>query len=207
MTSSNLNPDLQKIIEARHHDPFSVLGKHSLDKGVVVRAYVPNALEVTIAEGELPMKRIPNTDLFEWRGDGDRLPDHYRLIRRDTDHRDHIVHDPYSFLPQLPEFDLHLFGEGKHWHAYRIMGSHPHIADDVGGILFAVWAPGVERVSVVGDFNRWDGRCHPMRVRGDSGVWRRFFDQCTGSNRRRGSTSARAITPLLRSTALRTGTD
>jgi 1,4-alpha-glucan branching enzyme len=133
--------------------------------------------EVAIAEGNLPLERIPDTDLFEWRGASGTLPDHYRLIWRDSSHREHIAHDPYSFPPQLTDFDLYLFGEGKHRHAYRFMGAHAHQVDNVAGILFAVWAPNAERVSVIGDFNNWDGRRHPMRVRGGSGVWELFIPE------------------------------
>ncbi len=175
MTSPKIDQHLRKILEARHHDPFSVLGRHKHGKQTVVRAHVPNCAQITIAEGEHSMQRIPDTDIFEWRGDAGQLPEHYRLIWRDKDHREHITHDPYDFPPQLSDFDLHLFGEGKHWHAYRILGAHPKVIDDVAGVLFAVWAPNAERVSVTGDFNRWDGRIHPMRVRGDSGVWELFI--------------------------------
>ena len=170
-----LEHEIQKIIEARHHDPFNVLGKHVIDGRTKVRAYNPHAISVMLAEGERPMERVPNTDIFEWSGDTDSLPERYRIIWRDSDHREHINHDPYSFLPQLSDYDLHLFGEGKHWHAYRFLGSHVHEVDGVAGVLFAVWAPNAQRVSVVGDFNRWDGRCHPMRVRGGSGVWELFI--------------------------------
>jgi 1,4-alpha-glucan branching enzyme len=174
VTSPKLNPELQRIVEARHHDPFAVLGRHPQDKKVVVRTYLPYAQEVHIAEGNLPLQRIPNTDLFEWQGKPEQVPDRYRLIWRDSDHHEHISYDPYCFPPQLSDFDLYLFGEGKHWHAYRFLGAHPHEADGVAGVLFAVWAPNAERVSVVGNFNRWDGRVHPMRVRGGSGVWELF---------------------------------
>lgn len=174
MTSSHLSEDLRKVLEARHHDPFAVLGLHQEGDGVVVRANIPGAIEVVIAEGERPMTRIPDTDLFEWRGEADSLPARYRLIWRDTDLHDHIAHDPYSFPPQLSDFDLHLFNEGKHWHTYRFMGAHVHQIDRIAGVLFAVWAPNAERASVVGDFNRWDGRAHMMRVRGGSGVWELF---------------------------------
>ena len=74
----------------------------------------------------------------------------------------------------LADIDLHLFGEGRHWHVYRVLGSHRQQVDGVYGVLFAVWAPSAERVSVVGDFNSWDGRVHPMRVRGASGIWELF---------------------------------
>jgi 1,4-alpha-glucan branching enzyme len=172
---ANLDPALRKIIEARHHDPFEVLGRHQVGDSTLVRAFIPNAVAVTIAEGELPMQRIEGTDFFEWRGDGRRLPAHYRLIWRDDHNHQHIGHDPYSYLPQLSEYDLHLYSEGKHWHAWRLLGAHEHEVEGVAGVLFAVWAPNAERVSVVGDFNRWDGRRHLMRVRGGVGVWELFI--------------------------------
>ncbi|MCO6411312.1 MAG: 1,4-alpha-glucan branching protein GlgB [Thiogranum sp.] len=169
------NTDLQRIIEARHHDPFAVLGRHGGEGEVSVTTFNPLASEVLIADGPWSMQRVDDTGLFEWRGSSDSLPDHYRLIWRDNEHREHIAHDPYCFPPQIADFDLHLFAEGRHWHAYRFLGAHVHEVDGVGGVLFAVWAPNAERVSVVGDFNRWDGRCHPMRVRGGSGVWELFI--------------------------------
>ncbi len=173
-----MKTELTRIVEARHHDPFAVLGCHADSKDgktVVVRAFIPHAVEIAIAEGNLPLRRLPNTDLFEWRGDGSALPAHYSLIWRDDQKREHVAHDPYTFVPQIGDLDLHLFGEGRHRHAHRIFGAHVHETEGVSGIRFAVWAPNAERVSVVGDFNRWDGRRHPMRVRGGSGVWELFI--------------------------------
>jgi 1,4-alpha-glucan branching enzyme len=175
MNSHQLDAELIRISEARHHDPFSVLGRHHEDGSTVVRAFMPHATEVAIAEGSLPLERLPGSDFFEWRGKSDGLPEHYSLIWRDENHYEHISHDPYTYSPQLPDFDLHLFSEGRHRHAYRFMGAHEHEVDGVRGFRFAVWAPNAERVSVVGDFNRWDGRCHPMRVRGGSGIWDLFI--------------------------------
>jgi 1,4-alpha-glucan branching enzyme len=86
-----------------------------------------------------------------------------------------VFHDPYSFKPQLSDFDLHLFSAGKHLHIYRILGAHHKTIDGIDGILFATWAPNATRVSVIGDFNQWDGRRHPMRSRGGSGVWELFI--------------------------------
>ena len=169
------SPDLQKVLNACHHDPFSILGKHQDENGIVIRTHMPHAVEVMIAEGEHVMQRVPDTAVFEWRGEADALPQHYRILWRDDQHREHIAHDTYSFLPQIPDFDLELFSSGKHLHAYRYLGANVHEIDGVAGILFAVWAPNAERVSVVGDFNRWDGRCHPMRARGGSGVWELFI--------------------------------
>ena len=170
-----LSQDLQKIIDARHHDPFAVLGCHQENGETVVRTFKPLAQEVSIAEGELPMQRVEGTDIFEWRGDASMLPQHYRFIWRDNEFHEHIAHDAYTYMPQLSDFDMHLFSEGKHWHAYRLLGARIHEVDEVGGVLFSVWAPNAERVSVVGDFNHWDGRCHPMRVHAGFGVWELFI--------------------------------
>lgn len=177
MNHTEMQSNFERIAQARHSDPFAVLGRHMADGRVVVRAYLPSASEVTLAEGNQPMHRLSESDLFEWEGTIESLPERYRLIWRDADHREHIAYDPYSFPPQLSDFDLHLFGEGKHWHAYRFMGAHPHEVDGVTGTLFAVWAPNAERVSVVGEFNQWDGRRHPMRSRGGSGVWELFIPE------------------------------
>ena len=175
MNRSDLAINLERITQARHSDPFTVLGRHLTDGHLIVRAYLPFAGEVTLAECNQPMQRLAGSDLFEWEGDSGSVPEHYRLIWRDADHRQHIAYDPYSFLPLISDFDLHLFGEGKHWHAYRFLGAHIHEVDGIAGVLFAVWAPNAERVSVVGEFNHWDGRRHPMRLRGGSGVWELFI--------------------------------
>jgi 1,4-alpha-glucan branching enzyme len=176
MITPKLTSELQKIIDARHHDPFSVLGKHTINKRTIIRAYIPYAEEVIIAENNLPMRRIPNTDLFEWEGEASiQIPPHYRFIWRDKDHREHINHDPYTFTPQVSDYDMHFFSEGKHWHAYRFLGAHVHEVDGIAGVRFALWAPNAERISVVGDFNRWDGRAHPMRTHGGNGIWELFI--------------------------------
>jgi len=174
MNQPKLSPDLQRLVDGRHNDPFAVLGRHKEDGNLVVRALLPHAEEVSIAEGGQPLRRIEGTDIFEWRGAAAAVPERYRLIWRDDQQREHIAHDPYCYPPQLPDFDLHLFGEGKHWHAHRLLGARVHHADGAGGVLFAVWAPSAERVSVVGEFNRWDGRAHPMRIHGN-GVWELFI--------------------------------
>jgi 1,4-alpha-glucan branching enzyme len=172
--NQNLSPDLKRLVEGRHSDPFALLGRHPQGDRVVLRALLPHAEEVSLAEGGHVLTRVEGTDLFEWHGAIDKVPERYRLIWRDDQHLEHIAHDPYCYPPQLSDFDLHLFGEGKHWHAYRLLGARVHSADGVAGVLFSVWAPSAERVSVVGDFNRWDGRTHPMRVHGN-GVWELFI--------------------------------
>ncbi|WP_127477696.1 1,4-alpha-glucan branching protein GlgB [Sulfurivermis fontis] len=167
----------RRILEARHHDPFTVLGRHQEGDSMVIRALLPGTAEAAVEgnDGLLPMTRLYNSDLFEWRGDGNRVPLRYRLHWRDGSGHAQALHDPYCFPPQLGDFDLYLFGEGRHHHAYRFLGAHPRCIDGIDGVQFAVWAPNAERVSVVGDFNRWDGRCHPMRTRGGGGVWELFI--------------------------------
>ena len=172
--TTHLDEDARRLLDARHHDPFAVLGLHLQEGEATVRAFLPQAESVTIAEGNLALERLEG-GLFQWRGDAKGLPAHYRLIWRDHQRHEHIAHDPYTYQPQIPDFDLHLFSEGKHWNAYAFLGSHEHEADGVAGVLFAVWAPNAERVSVVGDFNGWDGRCHPMRVRHGFGIWELFI--------------------------------
>ena len=172
---SEISAGIQRLLETRHHDPFSLLGKHKFSDEVLVRALIPGAAWVRIAENGASLQRMGNTDLFAWHGPAGQLPDRYRLIWRDSHGAEHVTYDPYCFPPQISEYDLHLFGEGKHWHIYRILGAHKHQADGIPGVRFALWAPSADRVSVVGDFNNWDGRCHPMRVLGGSGVWELFI--------------------------------
>ncbi len=136
---------------------------------------LPGAATVAILDGKLPMQRVKGGDFFEWRGARGVVPDRYRLQWRTDGGAVVTGYDPYCFPPQIPEFDLHLFNEGRHWHIYRLLGAHPHVVEGIAGVLFATWAPNAARVSVVGDFNRWDGRRHPMRIRGGSGVWELFI--------------------------------
>jgi 1,4-alpha-glucan branching enzyme len=170
-----LQEALVRIIEARHHDPFEVLGRHVEGAEAVVRCFLPKAERVRIVETGLQLERIPYTDLFEARGPAQQLPVRYDLAWSDKAGVEHRHTDPYCMPPALGDLDLHLFGEGRHWHAYRMLGAHPLKVDGVEGVRFAVWAPSAARVSVVGDFNDWDGRVHPMRARGGSGVWELFI--------------------------------
>lgn len=174
--TKTLPPDLQLIVEARHHDPFAVLGRHLVgteDARVVV--YLPGARSAQLPDNGASMQRMLGSDFFSWEGTASSLPPRYQVAWIDSAGHAQTAYDPYCFPPQLGDFDLHLFGEGRHWHAYRFMGALPHSTDQVEGVLFAVWAPNAERVSVVGDFNDWDGRRHPMRVRGGSGIWELFI--------------------------------
>ena len=106
MSALKLDSDLRKINEARHHDPFAVLGRHVREHQVTVRVFIPDATEVMIVEGEHRLSRIPDSDFFQWQGSVEDVPDRYRLIWRDAQHREHAAHDPYSFPPQISDFDF-----------------------------------------------------------------------------------------------------
>jgi 1,4-alpha-glucan branching enzyme len=173
-----------RLLSAQMHDPHRWLGLHALDhENGVLRAYRPGALEAYILsiDGSGKTIRTPMQQeeefpgLFLWTGSLASCALHPRILWVDHDGSATTEVDPYSFSPSISEFDLHLFGEGRHWHAHRMLGAHRHTQDGVSGVRFAVWAPEAERVSVVGDFNRWDGRAHPMSVHGSSGVWELFI--------------------------------
>ena len=170
-----------RLLAGCHHDPFEVLGHQRDTAGPVVRAHLPQARAACLLgnDNEYDMERIGDTALFQWRGPPEKVPRHFRV--RWTDHNGvaHTQWYPYAFAPQLSDFDLHLFGEGRHWHCYRFLGANPHDIDGINGILFATWAPNAQRISVVGDFNGWDARAHPMRSRGGSGVWELFIPELT----------------------------
>ena len=174
-------PDLLRLLEARHHDPFTWLGRHVLPDGsLVIRALLPHTASVAIVNARAPMQRMGHTDLFEWHGPAQAVPGRYRLRITDSDGLVQEDFDPYCFGPQLDEQHLQAFNAGHHNAAYQFMGARHATVDGVDGVIFGVWAPEAERVSVVGDFNRWDGRRHPLRVRGDSGIWELFLPGLTG---------------------------
>ncbi|MEI6708927.1 MAG: 1,4-alpha-glucan branching protein GlgB [Methylococcales bacterium] len=171
-----LSADFIKITEAKHHDPFSVLGRHRTKNQDKITVYSPYAEIVSFTHNGVLLNRVPDSDFFEYTLTArEIIPEHYQLSWLDKDGNAHESHDPYSFGTQLPEFDQHLFGEGKHWHIYQKLGGHLHTVDGIDGVFFALWAPNAGRVSVVGDFNRWDGRCHPMRSLGGGGLWELFI--------------------------------
>ncbi len=174
-SSKLLDAESIKISEARHHNPFAVLGRQPKDNATHIKVYLPYAETVKLHHNDAELQRIAGTDFFEGAAGKETLPQHYQLSWTDKGGSRHLQCDPYDFPVQLPEFDQHLFGEGKHWHVYQKLGGHLHAADGIDGVLFTVWAPNAGRVSVVGDFNHWDGRCHAMRSLGGGGLWELFI--------------------------------
>ena len=168
-------PQFDALTGGHAHNPCELLGPHQLDAGWVIRVYDPDALTMTLLDNgaETELQRVDIRGVFEWRGAV--APVHPYRIRRTYPSGEVVDHDPYAFPPQLTEHDLYLFNEGRLNQAYQMLGSQPCRADEVDGVRFALWAPNADRVSVVGDFNHWDGRKHPMRAHGDSGVWELFI--------------------------------
>ncbi|MCP3851509.1 MAG: 1,4-alpha-glucan branching protein GlgB [Gammaproteobacteria bacterium] len=173
---SPLKNDLYRIINAKHHDPFEVLGFDHEHK--LIRVFLPYAEKVfviTSKKSKESVERLPDSDFFEWKGDVQSLSPHFQLNWIDRSGYEHTDYYPYTFEPQISDFDLHLFTEGKLLQCYNVLGSHAIEIDGISGTLFSTWAPNAERVSVIADFNQWDGRHHPMRARGGSGVWELFI--------------------------------
>jgi 1,4-alpha-glucan branching enzyme len=166
--------DIDALLDARHPDPFAVLGPHADERGRVwVRALLPNAKTVTAIDAtsgvELGTLTSRGGGVFEGRIGAKRVPYRLRVLWQDGQRGEYA--DAYAFGPQLGEQDVYYLGEGSHLRPYRALGAHLTTAEGVAGTRFAVWAPNASRVSVVGDFNAWDGRRHPMRVRHGAGVW------------------------------------
>jgi len=163
------------IVEGRHGDPFSVLGLHGRDGAWVVTAFVPGAERLWVLTGTETATEAAAIDgcdgLFCAALPG---PVPYRL-RGDRAGVTWEFDDPFRFGPVLGEMDEYLLGEGTHKRLWQVLGAHVVTHEGVQGVHFAVWAPNAERVSVVGDFNIWDGRRHPMRRRGPTGVWETFI--------------------------------
>lgn len=175
--------ELQSLIEARNRSPHQLLGLHSLGNGsgLVARALLPGAAKVEVHPVHEPdkpvikLKRLPRTDLFEGTTTAADRVYAYDLVVTDHSGQVRRSRDPYSFLPTLGEGDLYLFGKGDERRIYDKLGSQLRTIDGVAGTSFAVWAPNAQRLSVVGDFNKWDGRFHQMRSLGPSGVWEIFI--------------------------------
>jgi 1,4-alpha-glucan branching enzyme len=165
--------EIDAIVSGIHHDPHSVLGAHPGPGGVTVRALRPLAASVTavLPDGRrFPLSHL-HQGLFEARLPVSEVPE-YQIATAYQDAPETVADDPYRHLPGLGEVDLHLIAEGRHEQLWRVLGAHFRPA--AGGTAFAVWAPNARGVRVIGDVNHWDGRAHPMRSLGGSGVWELF---------------------------------
>jgi len=167
---------IDALVDGRHGDPFSILGQHPANRGSITRVFMPRAISVELLTRETgshltQLERVHADGLFAGYLDH---PVPYKLRIRWSDAVQE-TEDPYSFGLLLGDLDLHLIGQGTHYELSHVLGAQPMTIDGVPGVRFAVWAPNARRVSVVGDFNGWDGRRNPMRLRQGAGVWELFI--------------------------------
>jgi 1,4-alpha-glucan branching enzyme len=181
MTMTVAPEQIERIVWNQHNDPFEVLGPHLIEKEGqsvwVVRAYLPQADEVWVVRPEtreeFPMNKVHDPHFFECVLDGETLGN-YQFRVKEGEH-ERVMYDPYAFRsPLMTDFDVHLFAEGNHHRIYEKLGAHVVEQEGVKGVYYAVWAPNARNVSLLGDFNNWDGRQHQMRLR-DGGIWELFI--------------------------------
>lgn len=182
MTQTKLHPDaIAALVYADHGAPHEILGSHadSLNGTVTIRTLKPNAISVNLIDTTSPqmtkMHMLHEMGLFEVtiKADIDTLDYHFEAQTRDGSTE--TYHDPYKFAPLFTDYDLYLFAEGRHWDIYNKMGAHLREVNGVKGVNFALWAPNAQRVSVIGNFNFWDARYHPMSRNGKNGIWEIFI--------------------------------
>ena len=166
--------DIYRLLHAEHDDPFGVLGLHQIGQVWVVRSLRPDAKEVAIVdrhhvERRFPATRLAKEGLFEAQLDGVTEAFDYLLEITTWSGETFQISDPYSYGPILGELDTYLYSVGNHYEIYEKLGAHLTEINGHAGVSFAVWAPNAQRVSLVGDFNGWDGRIHSMRRRDKQG--------------------------------------
>jgi 1,4-alpha-glucan branching enzyme len=176
-----MKKEFDALAKGEHFDPHRILGGHPYQqgkkKGVIVRAFHPDAVKVSmLMEGQsVEMSRIHAGGIFEADLKNLTWPFPYRFLFFFENGNQWETEDPYRFPPTLGDMDLHLFNEGNHLRLYETLGAHLRTIDGVSGVSFALWAPNAKRVSLLAEFNRWDGRLSPMRVMGSSGIWELFL--------------------------------
>jgi 1,4-alpha-glucan branching enzyme len=211
--------DVLALAETRHGDPFAALGLHADAAGRLwLRTMLPGAAAVAVVDTATHEQLAGLSQRHEaglWEGAVPRRSQRfdYRLHVQWAHGGEGTYADAYSFGPLVPDDDLHFFGEGSHLRPYTFLGAHPMTVGEVAGVRFAVWAPNAQRVSVVGDFNAWDGRRHPMRSRGGGGVWEIFIPHAVVGDRykfelrsRDGALLPLKADPYARAAELRPGT-
>ena len=181
---------VRRLVDGLHENPFDLLGPHEvIDEGrraLAVRAFLPDSAQAWVLDGgqgapPRPMRRIHPAGLYEAICPAPRelRPAQYLLQVADGNGRRTVMHDPYAFPALMTDFDVYLLSEGTHWRSYEKLGAHPRTIDGVQGVNFAVWAPNATSVSVIGEFNDWSARRHPMRKQIPSGFWELFVPGLT----------------------------
>lgn len=175
--------EMQLIIDSNHSDPHRVLGMHEVNhnnkQSLVVRAYIPQAKTINVVDAKnknkkYPMEKIHSYGFFECIIPNRKKWFQYKLEITDYNSNSWTTYDPYEFSVGIGEQDIYLFNQGTHYEIYNKLGANPTVIDGVEGVLFGVWAPNAKRVSVIGEFNNWDGRRNAMRLLQNSGIWEIF---------------------------------
>ena len=179
-----ISDDIARLVSGTHWNPRAFLGPHPVAQGLNIRIWAPHAAAVEIVASDRSKPVV--AERFHAAGVFQALIPHaasslrYTIRLHFEDGSIAEQQDPYAFAPLLTDFELHLFSEGTFYRAYDTLGAHLRTVDDITGVHFVVWAPNAERVSIVGEFNRWDGRCHPMTNRGATGLWELFLPGLAG---------------------------
>ena len=180
---SEINSRIIDLINGNSKDPHALLGMHIENNKIVVRVFNVHSKSIVVKDihtgKTYEMNRIIDEGLFECVITDRDTPFKYELIHTTKDGHTYSVIDPYCFWPTISDYDLYLFNQGNNHRIYEKMGCHLCEVEGVKGASFCVWAPSAKRVSVVGSFNQWDGRIHPMRMMGSSGVWELFIPGLT----------------------------
>jgi 1,4-alpha-glucan branching enzyme len=184
-----LRQNIAAMLRAELSDVAVILGPHPVEspngKALAIRGFFPGAAEVSVLLAgdnlKFPAKEINAAGVFEAvlpsAAAVRAIPGGYRFLVKFADGAMHEIHDPYGFPPLLTDFDVYLMNEGTHYTQYEKLGAHVREIGGVPGVHFAVWAPNALRVSVVGDFDQWDGRRHALRPRDNSGLWELFVPE------------------------------
>ncbi|MGH9386460.1 MAG: 1,4-alpha-glucan branching protein GlgB [Vicinamibacterales bacterium] len=186
MVSSVASEQIEALVHGAHSDPFSILGPHETDVGLAIRVLRPDANAVDVLVGGVPLPAIQrhSRGFFEViLADATRADTDYRIRLTRRDGSSVEMDDPYRYGPVLTDFDLYLLGEGTHFRVFDRLGARTITHGLRPGVHFAVWAPNARRVSVVGDFNQWDGRVHPMRAIRPAGYWEIFLPELGNGDR------------------------
>jgi 1,4-alpha-glucan branching enzyme len=194
------NAELNRFLALRHPDPHRILGPHLIDGKIVIRVFRPEAERVELVvskKAPRPFEKIDAAGLFEIQLPETKVPSYQLKIEYPGNQR-FTLRDPYSFPATVGELDLHLFAEGRHEAIYEKLGSQVRKSGRIRGVSFAVWAPQADSVSVVGDFNGWDGRLHQMRNLYGSGVWEIFIPDLGPGALYKYEIRSRGWTPFLK---------
>lgn len=197
---------MHRVLYGEHWDPHSLLGIHPFfHDHQIIRVFRPGAQQLCIEVAGVihPMRRIHDEGMFDLIVSRQIEKHQYRVFLREGQ----LIHDPYSFSPTWGEWDSYLLNQGTHYELHKKMGARFSLVDGIEGVAFIVWAPNAKRVSVVGDFNHWDGRIHPLRSMGRSGVWELFIPGLGVGERYKFEILTQQGTLLLKSDPYATGSE